>query len=149
MIKYRTTNQTPADFIPQKFSNLKPVYRLNKATNELELTDEVIDIQELVNSCKEVALNAILDRFLPQIATSDEIVTVNRMQDDLDTMCEAINLAESYRQKYNLSDKLTYTEIFDTIYNKSVELKEKVDKSQKILEDLENEKKKENDEESK
>ena len=41
----------------QTFETTKPVYRLNNATGELEKTDEVVDLQEVINSCIDSALD--------------------------------------------------------------------------------------------
>lgn len=121
----------------QKFTRTKPVYRLDKATNTLELTDEVIDVQEIIDSCKEQTLNAVLERFFPQTALDENIVVLNNMQDDLDIVQNLTNKANDYKIKYNLDPKLSVKEVFDIIQSKSVELKEKI----KTLEAQKNEKK--------
>lgn len=131
MIKYRTNNQTDSTFVGQSFDKFKPVYRLNKATGVLEETDEVIDIQEVVNSCKDMALNAVLERFLPSSIVGEDVAIVAKMQDDVDKMRDVLSLAEEYRDKYGLSDSLSTQEIFDTISKKSIELKEKIEEIKK------------------
>lgn len=139
MIKYRTNNQTDSTFVGQSFDKFKPVYRLNKVTGVLEETDEVIDIQEVVNSCKDMALNAVLERFLPSSIVGEDVAIVAKMQDDVDKMRDVLSLAEEYRDKYNLSDSLSTQEIFDTISKKSIELKEKIEEIKKNDEKKENE----------
>lgn len=123
----------------QSFSNLKPVYRLNKATGELEETDEVVDITELVNSFKDIALDNLLERFIPVAnqQLSDDIVEYNNMSDDVDFMREMSERAESYREKYHMSDDLTISQVFDEVQKRSSELKAKIDKAQQVVKNAE------------
>lgn len=123
----------------QSFSNLKPVYRLNKATGELEETDEVVDITELVNSYKDIALDNILERFIPAVnqKISDDIVEYNEMSDDVDIMREMSERAESYREKYHLSEDLTVSQVFDEVQKRSAELKTRIDKASQAVKNAE------------
>lgn len=141
MIKYRTQNyvdKTPVK--GQTFSNLKPVYRLNKVTNELEKTEDVVDIDELVQSCKEQCLNAVLEKFFPTQQTMETAIdSYNNMIDDIDYLADAAELAESYREKFNLSDTLSITDIFKEVQKQADTLKVKIDDFQKLKE-VQNEK---------
>lgn len=108
-------------------AQLKPVYRLNKATGELEKTDEVIDIQELVNSCRDYCLNQVLERFLPSLDNSNNNeVALVQMEDNLDVMSKAVNLANDYKEKYKLDPSLSVSAVFETVKNKATELKLKI-----------------------
>lgn len=60
-----------ADFSSARF---KPVYRLNKSTGELEETDEVVDISELIDSSRDAALKACLERFFPEEEDADSVL---------------------------------------------------------------------------
>lgn len=125
MIEYRT-EKTLKTSKGQTFERFKPVYRLNKSTNELEKTDEVIDIQEIVNSQLSTCLDAILDKFLPFSDVSEEIVELDNFNDNLDKMQEASMIAESYRQKYGLSETLTQGEIFKEVQNRKLNLEKSI-----------------------
>lgn len=107
------------------FSNLKPVYRLNKSTGLLEETDEVVDIQAEIDSMRDYCLQACLARFEAQY--SDEIDTVqsefDAMQDDCDTFNQVFEVAERYRSQLGLSDDCDISDIFAAMNKKSDELK--------------------------
>lgn len=90
--------------VAQDFDRYKPVYRLNKQTGELELTDDVVDIQELVDSCKDVCLQTCLERFMPTEADTELQDTYDDMIDDLDLMAEYRERLEGYRDYFNAPD---------------------------------------------
>lgn len=90
--------------VTQDFDRYKPVYRLNKQTGELELTDDVVDIQELVNSCKDVCLQTCLERFMPTEADTELQDTYEDMIDDLDLMAEYRERLEGYREYFQAPD---------------------------------------------
>lgn len=127
MIKYRTMKDV-VDSVPkgQTFEQFKPVYRLNKATGELELTDEVIDIRELVNSCKDVCLQACLERFIPTEEQDDDTELYSDMLDDLDIMAQVAERAEEYREAFGL-DGSSIEEVFSYVGQHAEELKKKLD----------------------
>ena len=89
----------------QVFSSLKPVYKLNKVTGELEKTEEVIDVQEMIDSVIPMTLENILSKFLPAEKVDDgELVEIADMQSDLDLLQETFSQAEQLREKYNIPD---------------------------------------------
>lgn len=117
---YRETEESPS----QEFDRYKPVYRLNKATGELELTDERIDIQELVDSCRDICLQSCLERFMPVEDATDEIQdNYDEYLDDLDGFTEYLDKAEMYREKFKLSDELSAEEIFEHVSDQANKLK--------------------------
>lgn len=137
MIKYRLPSykeDTPAK--GQKFSNLKPVYRLNKVTNELEETDEYIDVTELANSCKDIALQTVLDRFLPTDGSEELTANYNQTLDALDQMREIANLAEDYKEKLNLDSSLSIQDVFAKVQEHSNSLKQRIDTIQSNVKKL-------------
>ena len=125
---YRTEKDALNSSVGTDFSKsrFKPVYRYNKATDELELTDEVIDLQECIDSCRDSALNAILERFLPT-ETVDEISELrDEYADDLDFATEMLDKAEYYREKFNLPTDMSVTEIFNTLNTKLNDLNNRI-----------------------
>lgn len=143
-MKYRTeSNYSTQENAGQEFSQFKHVYRLNKSTNELEMTDEVIDVQEIANSCRDVCMQAILERFFPEEETTQSQTeqAVDFMLDDLDQMRETVNLANLYKEKFNLDPKLSVSQVFDAVKEKADLLKAKlnnketVDDAQEIIEE--------------
>lgn len=100
----------------QVFSSLKPVYKLNKVTGSLEKTDEVIDVQEMIDSVIPMTLENILSKFLPKEDSADgELVEIADMQSDLDMLQETFAQAEELRVKYNIPDTVSTGDIYSYI----------------------------------
>lgn len=115
----------------QEFERFVKTYRLNQQTNELEEDGEV-DIVELVNSCKDVAIDNILERFMPVMdATSDEVVEYDAMRDDLDLLRESYSVAEEYREKYGLPADYSALQVISAVQEKAQELKSKIAQNEK------------------
>lgn len=125
LMKYKTENYVGEKTKGQSFSNLKPVYRLNKSTGALELTDEYIDIQAEIDSMRDYCLQACLERFEAQY--SDDVSEAQNQYDtiidDIDNVNQIFNIAEQYRDQLGLSDELSIGEVFSAMQKKSGELK--------------------------
>lgn len=133
-MKYKTENTLPPTK-GQTFSNYKEVYRLNKATGQLEKTNDLLDIREIVKSSLCTALDSILDRFLP-IANeeTDDIAIVNAMQDDLDTMQENFNIIEDIKERYKLASDLSPKQVFEELAKIKTNVDETIKEKQKNVE---------------
>lgn len=144
MVKYRTENYRTAEKdeeqFSQKLSAVYPVYRLNKATGELEKTDDVVDFNDIVSSFEAQTLERIYQRFFPADDNTD-VIELNSATDDLDKMQEAFALAEKYRSKYNLPDTLHFSEVLKEVGRRSSELKNKIELAEQVKKVVENEKK--------
>lgn len=128
MLNKENGNQETKVVKGQTFTNLKPVYRLNKSTGKLELTDEVIDIDEVVKSSLTTTLDYILDKFLPNsMGISDEVYENEAMLDKLDVMQNAFSLAEELKTKYKLDSNLSITEVFDKVKELQVNIQKDID----------------------
>lgn len=143
MKKYKfKTESSVEETKGQDFSSTKPVYRLNKATNELEKTDEKVDLQEIINSGIELALDHALDRLLPKIQEAQDVAQLDLMREDLDFAMETCNRAEEYREKFNLDSKLSVQDIFAHVAKQAEILDAKIKQAQSTKkEGVENEKK--------
>lgn len=119
----------------QTFERFKPIYRLNKETNELVDTGEVIDIHEVIQSCKDSVLSSVLDRFFPEESLSDNEIEYADNVDNLDRMAELGDLITEYRERYKLDDGLSIKQVIQAVQSRNEELKQKI-KSKK--EELEN-----------
>lgn len=129
--KFRTANSVePSN--GQTFDTEKPVYRLNNATGELELSGDKVILQEVVNSCVKTALDHVLDRLLPQVEQAKDVVELDLMREDLDYAMDVCNKAEEYRQKLNLSDKLSVEEIYSELAKSAELLKAKIDTAKSL-----------------
>uniref|UniRef100_A0AAU8AUE6 Uncharacterized protein n=1 Tax=Dulem virus 83 TaxID=3145794 RepID=A0AAU8AUE6_9VIRU len=132
-VKYRLPDyreREPAE--AQSFDTMKPVYRLNKQTNELELTDEVIDMQELLNSAKDYCLSACLERFLPTQTVDETVAQRNAYYDDLDIMTQYYDIADEYREKLGLDDTISAEKVYEAMVNKASELDKFVKMQQNV-----------------
>ena len=122
---YRTENSvTRENKLSQSFSSFKPTFKLNEVSNELEITGKV-DVQELINSCREMCLQSVLERFLP---TSDTLNVslqseVNVLNDDLDYFMKVTSLANDYKEKLGLDPSLSVNDVFAKVKDLSVKLK--------------------------
>lgn len=109
-------------------SRFKKVFRYNKSTGELEETDEVVDLQEEIDSMRDYCLQACLERFECQY--SDEISTtqqnVDVLQDDLDTLNSIYAVAEAYRDKYQLGDDVDIKDVFKAMYAERDQMKQHI-----------------------
>ncbi len=123
----------------QTYDKIVPVYRLNKVTGELVKTDEVIDINEVVQSCKDQTLDYILDKFLPeqlnQLPISEQVIS--SLDDDLDTLRDLGNIADEYRERFNLSDSMSISDIYNYVNNERKKVFDMLQAKQKQV-DIEN-----------
>lgn len=94
----------------QSFQKLVKVYRLNQVTNELEENGEV-DLQEQLNSWKNIVLDSILQKFMPQVV--DDVAETVELRDTLDILLEASDIVEEIRYKYNLPDDYDFNKVFE------------------------------------
>lgn len=132
-MKYKTET-TFQDTSVQTFSNLKPVYRLNKSTGQLEKTDEFIDIDEVVRSSLTTTLDYILDKFLPNsMGVSDEVFERDVLNDKLDVMQNAFEFAEELKTKYKLDPSLSMTDVFAKVKELSINISKDIEEKQKVI----------------
>lgn len=115
-------------------SNIKPEYKYNKQTGEIEETGGKIDIQELINSCMETTLEAVLNRFMP-VQTEEQIAIAEhtRMTDKLDEMAKLIETANEYKKVYNLDDAMSIQEVYKFIGSEADKLKMAIDNYGKVV----------------
>lgn len=109
------------------------------------------DLFEEIQSNKDCALDAILDKFGGYPPVQDGRVPVQGIVDldecergnDLLKMASLIDTAEMYREKYNLPLSMSVSEIYDAIEKTAADVKEIVDKglSTEKVEENKNEKK--------
>lgn len=123
-MKYRLPNYQEKEKVEgQTFDKFIKCYKVNKLTNELEETGEVIDIQEMVNSSVSTCMTEVLSRFFPDnTPESPEVALANEMQDDLEFLSETYSVAEKYRDMFNLGADMSVQDIFKIVEQKSNEL---------------------------
>lgn len=124
-MKYRTENYQDTEKVSgQTFDTLLKTYRVNKVSNELEETGEVIDIQEMINSSVSSCLTEVLSRFFPDNVPvdNDKVAIVEQMQDDLDYLQDTFAVAERYKEMLGLSPETSVQDVFKAVQLKSQEL---------------------------
>lgn len=135
MIKYTTDGYK---IVPDKapkgssFSRFIPQYRLNKATGMLEEADP-LDITDLCNSSRNVELKTLLSRL--ESGTAELTQTVRTQyedySDDLDDLAEALDVAESYRARFKLSEDVPVSDIFARLELERDKLKQSLESLEK------------------
>lgn len=115
-------------------SNIKDEYKYNKQTGEIEPTGGKIDIQELINSCMETTLEAVLNRFMP-VQTEEQVAIAEhtRMTDKLDEMAKLIETANEYKKAYNLDPAMSVQDVYKVIEDEAKKLKVAIDNYGKIV----------------
>lgn len=115
-------------------SNIKEEYKYNRTTGEIEPTGGKIDVQELINSCMETTLEAVLNRFMP-VQTEEQIAVAQhaRMTDKLDEMAKLIDTANEYKKAYNLDPAMSVQEVYKVIETEAKKLKVAIDNYGKIV----------------
>lgn len=126
MIKYKVAEK-PQEPKVQEFSKTITDYILDPVTNELEVSPIPKDVDAEIQSFKDVSLESALEKFLPDdVKTSDQIADYANMSADLSVLADAIDLAEDYREQYNLSDDMTTEQIFKFVQQQSDDLKQSI-----------------------
>lgn len=121
----------------QKFRDKRPVYKLDEKTKKLVVIDEE-DIQKLLDSNKDCALNKVLDRFLATGVVDSGVMASapvfdNELEvedgsnhDDLIEAADAINNLTALREKYHFDDKMSYGEMIKVLTAKNNGLVDKI-----------------------
>lgn len=124
---YRSSNFKSSE--AQEFDNTEVKYKLNEATNTIVKVDTV-DLQELVNSSVETALENCLSRIMPNLEdlVVDDEVRLQEVRDDLDLLIESSTVAEEYRKKLGLPHSYSISQIYEAVARYSDDLAIKIKK---------------------
>lgn len=123
MLKYRVAEKVKPT-AGQEFSNTVPDYILDPVTNELERSKIDKDIQAYIDSYVDVALDRALDKFLPNVQVESDVVqdyTVTSQ--DLARMGEAFEVAEHYRDLYNLDPEMSVADVYKFVGQQADKMK--------------------------
>ncbi|QCS36643.1 hypothetical protein [Capybara microvirus Cap3_SP_554] len=96
------------------FSNIVPDYKYNEVTGIVEEVGK-IDLQEKINSCRVNCLDYILDQYLENgnsvndlfkvsVDVSDDIADCSQPLDDIMYQNDVMNLMDELKDKYGASD---------------------------------------------
>lgn len=112
----------------QSFSETVPDYVLNPSSNELERLPVDKNIQEYIQSFVDTALANALERFLPKVISEDDdtVESYADKQADLGSLADAMDIAEEYREKYNLPDSYSMADIYSFVDQQASAIKSKL-----------------------
>lgn len=114
----------------QTFSEEVPDYVLNPVTNELEESPIPKNVQKYIESYIDTALDRVIERFLPENVVEadgeDNVADYTQMYEDLAYAGEVFDIAEDYREKFNLPDTMSVQDIFKYVEKTSVDLAERL-----------------------
>lgn len=132
-MKYRTEHTPTKDF-KQSFTEFVDDFQLILRDDKLYKSDTPINRQKLIESSRETALTNALEKFLPEKVTEDNetIVEYNRRNTDLDDLMNAENLANEYREKFNLPDSMSTMQVYDFLTAQQLKLKESLSKFKEV-----------------
>lgn len=117
----------PGAYVGQVFSRLVTQYHFNAVKNILEELPDKLDTDQQIQSYKNIALDAVLDKFLPNVPERDVVVDrYNEQLDDLDVLLDAAGYAEDIRLKYKLDDDLSFTEVLNAVSDLSAKTLAKI-----------------------
>lgn len=118
----------------QTFTEERDDYVLNTVTNMLEKSPVPVNVQKKIQSyvgtCLENVLNALLhpEDFADgdNVTLQDSVATRNDMLEDLSYVGEMFDIAEEYRERFNLSPDMSVQDIFKYVQTQADEMGERL-----------------------
>lgn len=118
----------------QSFTEERDDYVLNTVTNMLEKSPVPVNVQKQIQSyigtCLENVLNALLhpEEFEDgdNVTVQDSVATRNDMLEDLSYAGEMFDIAEEYRERFNLSPDMSVQDIFKYVQTQADEMGERL-----------------------
>lgn len=118
----------------QSFTEERDDYVLNTVTNMLEKSPIPVNVQKKIQSyvgtCLENVLNALLH---PEdfedgdnVTLQDSVASRNDMLEDLSYAGEMFDIAEEYRERFNLSPDMSVQDIFKFVQTQADEMGERL-----------------------
>ena len=118
----------------QSFTEERDDYVLNTVTNMLEKSPVPVNVQKQIQSyigtCLENVLNALLhpEEFEDgdNVTLQDSVASRNDMLEDLSYAGEMFDIAEEYRERFNLSPDMSVQDIFKYVQTQADEMGERL-----------------------
>lgn len=112
----------------QSFENTRTDYVLNRHTNELEEKPEKIDLQSLINSAVDTALDRVLQKLMPDGSEIPDTIETDYENSigDLDDLAQAMDIAEEYRERLGLPLEMSVSDIYKRVGEYSSNLLEQI-----------------------
>lgn len=124
---YQEAKNFDKSVLRQKFSKFSPEYVFNEDTEELKATGGKIDDQAIIDSYLDTCFEKVLEKFLPELIEkaqpdSDGVYgDSTQIKQDLADFASMLEVAEEYREKYNLSADLDAIQVFNAVQKLSDE----------------------------
>lgn len=119
----------------QIFSRTRPKWKLNIRYDRLEKTDEVVDIQEEINSSYDELLFTRLEEYFDSSVTVEPVTDETVFDDELsdcfggfegvkaDKVLSAFQRVEDMRSRYNIPDDISDTDVIAFVRRSAERLK--------------------------
>ncbi|WGL31473.1 hypothetical protein [Dipodfec virus UOA04_Rod_1094] len=118
LMKVRTPNYRQSMTVAEKvadgqtFSRFVKQYKLDPRTGAL-IELEPLDIQQLINSSADTALDRVLNRLMPDESNNQPTYAdLTHVTEDLDFLSECNDVAETWRERLNLSPDMSISDVF-------------------------------------
>lgn len=138
MIKYRNRNYRQTDDTVkekgQTFDCMQKQYKVDKKTNSLVPTGDLVNLQEEIQSMAETALAKVLAKFLPEFDENTVIAQYDKISGDLDYLTEMLGEVEDIKQAYGLEEQMTLAEMQDFLLKRQEQYKKEINKNEKKTE---------------
>lgn len=130
-VKYKTVDTKKE--VSQEFSETIPDYVLDPSTNELERLPVDKNVQVLIQSYIDSALERALERFINVHDKEDlemPAIEFERSRRDLADLADAMEIAEEYRDRFNLPDSASYADIYAEVDKYAQHMKQKINEQE-------------------
>lgn len=111
-IKTPTFDKVKSTSPQQVFSPLVKTYRRDGVTGELVENPDLLDVDKLVESCRQSCLDKLLERFLPHDVVNELNQEVDATESDLSTVGSALEALDEWREKFGLDASVSNEEVF-------------------------------------
>lgn len=124
MIVYRLLCDLSDDdmSIGQTFDEYADDYKYVEATGEIVKSPERVNIQDKIDSYRSTALDVLLDKYLGNDDGSTDGGFVDhdfgRLYNDLADLGQCIEIANDYRDRYDLDDNMSIVDVYKFVQGK-------------------------------
>ena len=118
----------------QSFTEERDDYILNSVTNMLEKSPVPVNVQKKIQSYVGTCLENVINAFLhpeefedgDNVTLQDSVASRNDMLEDLSYAGEMFDIAEEYRERFNLSSDMSVQDIFKFVQKQADEMGERL-----------------------
>ncbi|UPW41446.1 hypothetical protein [Dipodfec virus UA23Rod_1392] len=112
--KLAEERQKKPDAYTQSFSPLVKQYRFDSVTGELVEQEDMLDVDKLVASYVDVALDKLKEKLLPPIDITDKLKgDISVVEGDISSVCAGLDVLEEWRDKLGLDASVPVTTVYE------------------------------------